>query len=182
VVLEIAREIQFRGYTSPEAVSLTPWEGTVMRYLFPHPGALSSQVASATGLRSSNLSAVLRGLEQKRLIERVADPEDVRVFDGTIRHHLELADPAATEAQHWEALAAAALDETAAAFPAGLDTPSAPEARPSHAANTAASASRRACSGTRTCCCSTSPPKASTPPPPLDCSPACEPSTKAPRS
>lgn len=77
-VLEIAREIQFRGYTSPEAVSLTPSEGTVMRYLFPHPGALPSQVASATGLQRSNLSAVLRGLEEKHLIERVADPEDGR--------------------------------------------------------------------------------------------------------
>jgi DNA-binding MarR family transcriptional regulator len=77
-VLEIAREIQFRGYASPEAVSLTPSEGTVMRYLFPHPGALPSQVASATGLQRSNLSAVLRGLEEKGLIERVADPEDGR--------------------------------------------------------------------------------------------------------
>jgi DNA-binding MarR family transcriptional regulator len=77
-VLEIAREIQFRGYTSPEAVSLTPSEGTVMRYLFPHPGALPSEVASATGLQRSNLSAVLRGLEEKALIERVADPEDGR--------------------------------------------------------------------------------------------------------
>jgi DNA-binding MarR family transcriptional regulator len=77
-VLEIAREIQFRGYTSPEAVSLTPSEGTVMRYLFPRPGALASQVASATGLQRSNLSAVLRGLEEKGLIERAADPEDGR--------------------------------------------------------------------------------------------------------
>jgi DNA-binding MarR family transcriptional regulator len=77
-VLEIAREIQFRGYTSPEAVSLTPSEGTVMRYLFPHPGALPSEVAFATGLQRSNLSAVLRGLEEKGLIERVADPEDGR--------------------------------------------------------------------------------------------------------
>jgi DNA-binding MarR family transcriptional regulator len=77
-VLEIAREIQVRGYTSPEAVSLTPSEGTVMRYLFPHPGALPSHVASATGLQRSNLSAVLRGLEEKGLIERVADPEDGR--------------------------------------------------------------------------------------------------------
>jgi DNA-binding MarR family transcriptional regulator len=77
-VLEIAREIQFRGYTSPEAVSLTPSEGTVMRYLFPHPGALPSQVAFATGLQRSNLSVVLRGLEEKGLIERVADPEDGR--------------------------------------------------------------------------------------------------------
>jgi DNA-binding MarR family transcriptional regulator len=78
-VLEIAREIQFRGYASPEAVSLTPSEGTVMRYLFPHPGALPSQVAFATGLQRSNLSAVLRGLEEKGLIDRVADPEDGRL-------------------------------------------------------------------------------------------------------
>jgi DNA-binding MarR family transcriptional regulator len=77
-VLEIAREIQFRGYTSPEAVSLTPSEGTVMRYLFPHPGALPSQVAFATGLQRSNLSTVLRGLEEKGLIERVADLDDGR--------------------------------------------------------------------------------------------------------
>jgi DNA-binding MarR family transcriptional regulator len=77
-VLEIAREIQVRGYTSPDAVSLTPSEGTVMRYLFRHPGVLPSQVASATGLQRSNLSAVLRGLEEKGLIERVADPEDGR--------------------------------------------------------------------------------------------------------
>ena len=78
LVLEIAREIQIRGYTSPEAVSLTPSEGTVMRYLFPHLGALPSQVASAAGLQRSNLSAVLRGLQEKGLIERVADPEDGR--------------------------------------------------------------------------------------------------------
>lgn len=77
-VLEIAREIQFRGYASTEAISLTPSEGTVMRYLFPHPGALASEVADATGLQRSNLSAVLRGLEAKGLIERVADPEDGR--------------------------------------------------------------------------------------------------------
>jgi DNA-binding MarR family transcriptional regulator len=77
-VLEIAREIQVREYTSPEAVSLTPSEGTVMRQLFRHPGALPSQVAFATGLQRSNLSTVLRGLEAKGLIERIADPEDGR--------------------------------------------------------------------------------------------------------
>jgi DNA-binding MarR family transcriptional regulator len=77
-VLEIAREIQFQGYRSAEAVTLTPSEGTVMRYLFPHPGALPSEVASATGLQRSNLSAVMRGLEEKGLIERVGDPEDGR--------------------------------------------------------------------------------------------------------
>jgi DNA-binding MarR family transcriptional regulator len=77
-VLEIARELQFRGYTSQDAVSLTPSEGTVMRFLFPHPGALPSEVASATGLQRSNLSTVLRGLEEKGMIERVADPADGR--------------------------------------------------------------------------------------------------------
>jgi DNA-binding MarR family transcriptional regulator len=77
-VLEIAREIQVRGYASPEAVSLTQSEGTVMRYLFREPGTLPSEVASATGLQRSNLSAVLRGLEEKGLIERLADPEDGR--------------------------------------------------------------------------------------------------------
>jgi DNA-binding MarR family transcriptional regulator len=77
-VLEIAREIQVRGYSSPEAVSLTPSEGTVMRHLFRHQAALPSEVAFATGLQRSNLSTVLRGLEEKGLIERVADPEDGR--------------------------------------------------------------------------------------------------------
>jgi DNA-binding MarR family transcriptional regulator len=77
-VLEIDREIQVRGYSSPEAVSLTPSEGTVMRYLFRDPGALPSEVASATGLQRSNLSAVLRGLEEKGLVERMTDPEDGR--------------------------------------------------------------------------------------------------------
>ena len=72
-VLEIAREIQVRGYTSPEAVSLTSSEGTVMRYLFRHPGALPSEVASATGLQRSNLSAVLRGLEEKGLVEHTVE-------------------------------------------------------------------------------------------------------------
>jgi DNA-binding MarR family transcriptional regulator len=49
-----------------------------MRYLFRHPGTLPSEVALATGLQRSNLSAVLRGLEEKGLIDRVADPEDGR--------------------------------------------------------------------------------------------------------
>ncbi len=77
-MLEIAREIQFRGYVSPEAFALTASEGTAMRYLLGHPGALSSQVADATGLQRTNLSSILRGLEKNGLIERRADPEDGR--------------------------------------------------------------------------------------------------------
>jgi DNA-binding MarR family transcriptional regulator len=107
-VLEIAREIQFRGYTSPEAVSLTPSEGTVMRYLFPHPGALPSHVAFATGLQRSNLSTVLRGLEEKGLIERVADPDDGR----SVRIHptSKAIDNYALVRGEWASAVAAAVD------------------------------------------------------------------------
>lgn len=52
--------------------------------------------------------------------------QDAYVFDGTIRDNLRLAAPEASEPQLWEALAAAALDDTVAGFPAGLDTPVGP--------------------------------------------------------
>jgi DNA-binding MarR family transcriptional regulator len=78
LVLIIAREIQFRGYEAREALSLSPSEGAVMRHLFRHPKSLPSEVAWATGLQRSNLSTVLRGLEQKGLIERVPDANDGR--------------------------------------------------------------------------------------------------------
>src|SRR5512133_2187516 len=48
--------------------------------------------------------------------------QDAYVFDGTIRENLLLADPAAGEPELWRALSAAALDDTVASFPAGLDT------------------------------------------------------------
>jgi DNA-binding MarR family transcriptional regulator len=78
LVLIIAREIQFRGYEAREALPLSQSEGAVMRQLFRHPGSLPSEVAWATGLQRSNLSTVLRGLEQKGLIDRVPDTEDGR--------------------------------------------------------------------------------------------------------
>jgi len=53
--------------------------------------------------------------------------QDAHVFDGTIRDNLRLADPAASESGLWKALAAAALDDTVAAFPDGLDTPVGPD-------------------------------------------------------
>lgn len=52
--------------------------------------------------------------------------QDAHIFDGTIRDNLQLADPAASESELWAALAAAALNDTVAAFPAGLDTPVGP--------------------------------------------------------
>jgi DNA-binding MarR family transcriptional regulator len=78
LVLSIAREIQFRGYTSPEAISLSIPEGTVMRYLHRHPGVPPSQIAEATGMQRTNVSSTLRSLEARGLIERRDCPEDRR--------------------------------------------------------------------------------------------------------
>jgi DNA-binding MarR family transcriptional regulator len=78
LVLVIAREIQFRGYTDPRAQRLTQSEGMVMRYLQGDPDAAPSAIALATGLQRTNLSTVLRALEQKGLIERKTSREDAR--------------------------------------------------------------------------------------------------------
>ena len=78
LILVIAREIQYRGYQDPEAVPLTQSEGMVMRYLQDHPGAAPSQIAAATGLQRTNLSAVLRGLERKDLVQRRTSADDLR--------------------------------------------------------------------------------------------------------
>ncbi len=73
--------------------------------------------ASGTG-KSTILRAISRQPEHVTLVA-----QDAYVFDGTVRENLKLADPAASEPDLWAALAAAALDDTIAAFPAGLDTP-----------------------------------------------------------
>ena len=78
LVLIIAREIQFRGYSDRRAVSLTASEGMVMRYLQIHPVAQPNQIAFATGLQRSNLSTLLRGLESKGLLERLISADDRR--------------------------------------------------------------------------------------------------------
>jgi DNA-binding MarR family transcriptional regulator len=78
LVLIIAREIQFRGYSDERAIPLSQSEGMVMRYLQRDPDAAPSRIAAATGLQRTNLSTTLRGLEQKGLIERRAYPKDGR--------------------------------------------------------------------------------------------------------
>ncbi|MEA2131448.1 MAG: ATP-binding cassette, subfamily bacterial CydC, partial [Solirubrobacteraceae bacterium] len=80
-----------------------------------------------TGASGSGKSTILRAIGGQRTAERVTlVAQDAHVFDGTIRDNLELADPAAGERELWRALAAAALDDTVAAFPAGLDAPVGP--------------------------------------------------------
>lgn len=78
LILNAAREIRFRGYEHPDAVSLNPSEANVMRYIDIHPGATPSAVAEATSLQRSNLSAALRELESRGFVERRVDPDDGR--------------------------------------------------------------------------------------------------------
>jgi ATP-binding cassette subfamily C protein CydC len=78
-----------------------------------------------TGASGTGKSTILRAISgQPERVTLVA--QDAHVFDGTIRENLKLADPAASEPELWAALAAAALDDTVADFPAGLDTPVGP--------------------------------------------------------
>jgi ATP-binding cassette, subfamily C, bacterial CydC len=78
-----------------------------------------------TGGSGTGKSTLLRAMGgQPGRVTLVA--QDAHVFDGTIRDNLTLADPAAGEPELWSALAAAALADTVASFPAGLDTPVGP--------------------------------------------------------
>jgi DNA-binding MarR family transcriptional regulator len=78
LALIISREIQLRGYTDARALSLTPSEGMVMRHLLQGGPAAPNEIAAAIGLQRTNLSTIVRGLEQKGLVERAPDPDDGR--------------------------------------------------------------------------------------------------------
>jgi DNA-binding MarR family transcriptional regulator len=78
LALIVSREIQYRGYADERALPLTQSEGMVMRHLMREESAAPSRIATATGLLRTNLSAVLRGLERKGLIERQTNSDDRR--------------------------------------------------------------------------------------------------------
>jgi DNA-binding MarR family transcriptional regulator len=78
LALVVGRELQYRGYSHDQALSLTQSEGMVMRHLLQGDPAAPSQIAAATGLQRTNLSTTLRGLEHKGLIQRKANPSDGR--------------------------------------------------------------------------------------------------------
>jgi ATP-binding cassette, subfamily C, bacterial CydC len=87
--------------------------------------AISGQPARCVRAQLAGVDAASIGPEA--LTEHVTlVAQDAHVFGGTIRDNLQLADPTASGPQLWKALAAAALDDTVAAFPAGLDTPVGP--------------------------------------------------------
>lgn len=78
LLLTVAREIQQRGHSIPGVVAISPSESNVMRFIDRAPGATASQVASGSGLQRSNLSTILRALEEKGLVERRDNAEDGR--------------------------------------------------------------------------------------------------------
>ncbi|MGX5847325.1 MarR family winged helix-turn-helix transcriptional regulator [Mesorhizobium sp. PL10] len=78
VVLALAREIQAAGYLDRAAVALSQQEAVVMRQLHRSGPVAPSELAAATGLQRTNLSAALRGLETKGLVERQASDQDRR--------------------------------------------------------------------------------------------------------
>ena len=116
LVLIIAREIQFRGYTDERAVPLTQSEGMVMRFLLASPDTIPSRIAAATGLQRTNLSTVLRGLERKGLIQRRNSPDDAR--EVTVRPTARGKGNYALVRQEW----AAAVSAAAGNDTSGLDT------------------------------------------------------------
>jgi ABC-type transport system involved in cytochrome bd biosynthesis fused ATPase/permease subunit len=87
--------------------------------------AIGGQPAPGVHVRLAGIDAA--GIDPAALTRHVTlVAQDAHVFDGTIRDNLRLAAPDAAERELWDALAAAALDDTVAAFPGGLDTPVGP--------------------------------------------------------
>lgn len=78
VILRVARELTHREHRDKGSISLTPANGNIMRYIDRNPGTTPSEVADATGVFRSNLSASLRELEKIGFVERRADPADGR--------------------------------------------------------------------------------------------------------
>jgi ATP-binding cassette, subfamily C, bacterial CydC len=95
------------------------------RALATHPGIEVALAAGdtvlLTGASGAGKSTLLRAIGGRHGRATLV-AQDAHVFDGTVRDNLLLADPDAGESELWRALAAAALDDTVAAFPAGLDT------------------------------------------------------------
>lgn len=76
LILAVGRHIQ--ASKEGEALSGTPLEGAVMRYIDRHPGTTAGAAAEATQLISSNFSRAVRRLEQAGLVRRDVDHHDAR--------------------------------------------------------------------------------------------------------
>lgn len=84
-ILRTAREILL---VEEPPVRLTPSQSAVMRWLDTHEGATPSALADGIGLQRSNLSVVLRSLEEIGFLRRDRDPADGR---GSLLHKTDAA-------------------------------------------------------------------------------------------
>nr|WP_254700995.1 helix-turn-helix domain-containing protein [Curtobacterium pusillum] len=77
-VLDIARKLALRAPDRREIVPLTGTEVDVIREIIRNPGTNATQIAAATRLRRSNVSAAMRVLESRELIIKEQVAEDAR--------------------------------------------------------------------------------------------------------
>ena len=78
LVLLVARKLRTVPETDDETAPLSPLECLVLLHLHSHPGASPSSLAQGLGLTTSNTATALRGLANKRQIERRKNPADGR--------------------------------------------------------------------------------------------------------
>ncbi len=76
LIFAVARQIRPAHDRSTDMC--TPVESIVMRFIDRHPGTSARAAAEATQLPSSNLSRVLRSLDEKGLVRREVDAADSR--------------------------------------------------------------------------------------------------------
>jgi DNA-binding MarR family transcriptional regulator len=79
LILNVSQEIKMLS-SNGEGITLTLTESNVMRFVDRHPGTSPSALARGTGLHRSNMSAALRGLEEKGLINRAHHGDDGRAI------------------------------------------------------------------------------------------------------
>lgn len=79
LLLRIGRELEPHGPDGVvDLVPLTGTEAAVLRWIHRSPDTSPADTALGTGLRRSNLSAALRSLVDKGMVERLPDPKDGR--------------------------------------------------------------------------------------------------------
>jgi ABC-type multidrug transport system fused ATPase/permease subunit len=95
----------------PSGAGKTTVTNLVLRFLDPRDGRVSIGGRDVRDLRQEDVrnTFALAG-------------QEAHVFDSTIRENLRLARPSASDAELWDALRRARLDEWAASLPDGLDT------------------------------------------------------------